>query len=156
MFWVGLALWQFLVWDLISLLVKFQSKYRLEELDARKDEHYRNEKKIIYVFRILLLTNLGYHLARIALPLVFATCSNGVLAKRIWLFFAEADALVCIMIIVASIACVIRVSKTTSKHYCYMWNRYKVPWLLMSLCLIASFLALIFSVTQYYRKIKSL
>ena len=47
MFWVGLALWQFLVWDLISLLVKFQSKYRLEELDARKDEHYRNEKKVI-------------------------------------------------------------------------------------------------------------
>ena len=33
-FWVAIALSQFLIWDLTSVLVKFQAKYRLEEIDV--------------------------------------------------------------------------------------------------------------------------
>ena len=153
MFWVGLALMQFLVWDLISLLVRFQSKHRLEELDAKKDEHYQNEKKLLKVYKILAAINIGYHLTRIVFPLVFAKSSNGELAKQVWLFFVEADAFICIVVIMASIVSVIRVSKTTMKHYCYMWNRYKVSWLLMSLCFIVSFLALVYPNFKYYHEL---
>ena len=69
-FWFAIALSQFLIWDLISALVKFQAKYRLEECDVNRMEHKEDEKRIIRVFKILHIINFGYHIISATLPII--------------------------------------------------------------------------------------
>ena len=69
-FWFAIALSQFLIWDLISALVKFQAKYRLEECDVRRFEHKVEEQRIIRLFKILHIINFVYHVFSVLLPII--------------------------------------------------------------------------------------
>ena len=69
-FWFAIALSQFLIWDLISALVKFQAKYRLEECDVNRMEHKEEEQRLINIFKYLHIINLSYHFTKVIVPII--------------------------------------------------------------------------------------
>ena len=67
--WCAIVLNQFLMWDLISELVKFQATHRLEVLDVKKQEHRSKEINLLRIYMYILLCSLTFTLLRLIIPI---------------------------------------------------------------------------------------
>ena len=134
----------------MGALVRFQAKYRLEDLDVNKEEHHREEKQLLGTYKILWYSNIIYHTIRLILPSLVANFSTNRANKIVWMIFVAIDILLSVLIIVASIVSVTRVLAATRKNYNYMYQKFKVSYTWVAICLVTSFLILLITAITYF------
>ena len=91
-----------------------------------------------------------YHAMRLILPPLVAKFSTDKANKIIWMIFVAIDILLSVLIIVASIVSVIRVLAATKKNYNYMYQKFKVSYTWVAICLVTSFLVLLITAITYF------
>ena len=134
----------------MGALVRFQAKYRLEDLDVNKEEHHKEEKKLLGTYKILWYANIMYHAIRLTVPPMVENFSTDKANKIIWMIFVAIDILLSVLIIVASIVSVTRVLAATQKNYNYMYQKFKVSYTWVAICLVVSFLVLLITAITYF------
>ena len=101
-------------------------------------------------YKILWILNIIYHAIRITLPLLVENFSTDKANKIIWMIFVAIDILLSVLIIIASIISVTRVLAATRNNYCYMYQKFKVSYTWVAICLVTSFLVLLITAVTYF------